>query len=233
MNSSKKPENCSESSQIVSIEKLLPGDVLLHRPITPDFIQKKIQNSTASPYTHASIYLGDHKVAEASIPLVQKTDIVSAVEGWGCVGVLRSQCGFGGERPNRLNDFINELVNDKTPYDFSGVRKFSQRNKQFFENQLEEIKRNYGTVKQKEDFLSKPYFCSALIVACFSVVGIIGDSAQVAYPPEVFSPADIHRDVTFGWFLGHIIPDGGAVQKNDPLLKLMSWHNVTGPTWWS
>ena len=107
----------SEDSEL-AFEDLLPGDVLLHRALKPNVIQQKIIASTGSPYTHASIYLGDGKVAEASPPSIKKSEIPAAVKGCTCIGVLRSQCGFGGDRPSRLIEFIDELVKNGAKYDF-------------------------------------------------------------------------------------------------------------------
>jgi hypothetical protein len=36
--------------------------------------------------------------------------------------------------------------------------------------------------------LIEKLFCSAFVVACYSVVGIIGESAQVAYQPHYVGP---------------------------------------------
>jgi cell wall-associated NlpC family hydrolase len=47
---------------------LLPGDVLLYRPRTPNLVQKAISLATDSPYTHAAIFLGDGLMAESMFP---------------------------------------------------------------------------------------------------------------------------------------------------------------------
>jgi hypothetical protein len=72
----------------------------------------------------------------------------------------------------------------------------------------------------------RPYFCSALAVACYTVTGVIGDIAQLLYKPEAFSPADLHEDPTFGWFLGYITADRNDILRDDPLLTTTNWRDA-------
>lgn len=37
----------------------------------------------------------------------------------------------------------------------------------------------------------------------YIAVNLIGPSAQIAFPPEVFSPGDLYKEPAFGWFLGY------------------------------
>jgi hypothetical protein len=72
----------------------------------------------------------------------------------------------------------------------------------------------------------RPYFCSALAVACYTVTGVIGDTAQLLYKPEAFSPADLHEDPRFGWFLGYITADRNDFLRDDPLLTTTNWRDA-------
>jgi hypothetical protein len=87
---------------------------------------------------------------------------------------------------------------------------FIERSGRYFETQLDFIRANYGQVKTAESFSEEPFICSAFIVACFSVVGIIDASAQVAYQPQYFAPGHLYKDPTFGWLLGYLLPKGGC-----------------------
>ena len=216
----------------LNISELLPGDILLYRSMHQKKLQQKISTATGSPYTHASIYLGDGIIAEATPPKIRKYKLSNGLVNDVCIGVLRSQCGFCGCRSNKLREFIDELVCQDSRYDFCGILHFTKKNKAHFENQIKVIKENYGKLTSDEEFANKNYFCSALVVACYAVVGIIAESAQVAYPPQVLSPADLHRDSTFGWLLGYLIPAGQTVPTDDPLLLLTLWKDNLSARWW-
>lgn len=55
---------------------------------------------------------------------------------------------------------------------------------------------------------------------------------QVAYPPNVISPGDLHRDPTFGWVLGYIIPNGANIPADGPLMFETLWKNNQEVRWW-
>lgn len=216
----------NKSAPIISIGDLQAGDVLLHRASAKiKTHQKIIENKTNSPYTHASIYLGNGEIAESILNKgVTKSNLTQERTEKEIIGVLRSQCGFGPERQEILRDFVSELISQNAGYDFSGVRTFNKKNTKHFDDILGEVKRNYGTVKSRHDLSKEKYFCSALVVACFYAVGIIGETAQVAYPTDVLSPGDLHRDPTFGWFYGYIGEDPSEIPDDDPLMEITSWQ---------
>lgn len=221
------------SPLIIDRSDLLAGDILLFRSLKPDIIAKRIQKATGSPYTHAAIYLGGGEFAESNLlPGVRLQHLSDGHIGGRIVGVLRSQLGFSDSRAEAVRDFIAQLVSQNAAYDFSGVRRFSGKNKQFFENILEEVAANYGDFKTSEEYLNQSYFCSALVVACYIVAGVIGDTAQAAYPPDVFSPGDLHRDDTFGWLLGFLVDNPADVPADDPLLTRTLWKDNLDVKWW-
>ena len=86
----------------------------------------------------------------------------------------------------------------------------------------------------REERERRPYFCSSLVVAAYIVCGIIGDTAQLAYQPDAFSPADLHREPTFGWFLGYVTDPSNEISADDPLLNATSWRDASDPQdrWW-
>lgn len=191
---------------------LLPGDVLLYRPRSPNVVQRAISSATGSPYTHAAIYLGAGIIAESGVPFgVTRSALQDSLHGSDCIGVLRSQLGFGGDRPNKLNEFVGAVMAHNRFYDFVAAATFSKRSVDYFANQLEFVRKNYGKVTSHEEFAEQSFFCSAFVVACYAVVGVIGETAQVAYQPNNFSPGHLGEDPTFGWLLGYLIPEGGAI----------------------
>ncbi len=223
-----------DSDLIVEQADLMPGDVLLYRPHKITIIQQKISEATGTPYTHAAIYLGDGLVAESNFPLgVGERTLTDSIKGCRCVAVLRSQLGFGGDRPQKLRAFVDAVLAHKKLYDFIDVLKFKSQSAAYFTNQLEFIRENYGKVTLHDEFAEQSFFCSAFVVACYAVVGIIGDTAQVAYQPDNFSPGHLHQDPTFGWLLGFLVPEAGSIPEDDPVLtQATCWRDLMNERWW-
>ena len=118
-------------------------------------------------------------------------------------------------------------------YDLIGALKYGKAKKQRGEDQLAFIRRNYGKVTANNEFAKQSFFCSAFVVACYSVAGVIGPSAQVAYVPDMFSPGSLHQDPTFGWLLGYLLPEGGSVPEDDPgQTQVTLWRDLMGCRWW-
>lgn len=224
----------SDGSLIISVADLLPGDVLLYRAIRQKLHQQKISEVTDSPYTHAAMFLCDGLVAEANFPHgVAKQPVEQSINRSGCVAVLRSQLGFAGNRPRQLNAFVDTVLANGRFYDLIGAGNFGKATKQHGEDQLDFIRRNYGKVTSIDEFANQRFFCSAFVVACYSVVGVIAPSAQVAYVPNMFSPGSLYQDPTFGWFLGYLVPEGGFVPDDDPVQTQGTlWRDLKDFSWW-
>lgn len=215
----KEPTIPPDCDLIVQQSDLMPGDVLLYRSRKIGSVQRAISEATRSPYTHAAIYLGDSFVAESNFPRgVRKHKLAPSIRGCRCVAVLRSQLGFGGNRPQKLSAFVDGVLGHKKLYNFIDALKFESQSAAYFDNQLDFIRKNYGKVTLHDEFAEQRFFCSAFVVACYSVVGIIDERAQVAYQPNYFSPGHLHQDPTFGWLLGFLVPEGGSVPADDPVL---------------
>jgi hypothetical protein len=213
--SDEEPPIPKNSDLILQRSDLLPGDVLLYRPRSANMIQKK----TGSPYTHAAIYLGGGRIAESVPPFgVTKSSLKDSMQGYQCIAVLRSQLGFDGNRSRNLKKFVAAVLGQRKFYNFIAVASFQKRSAEYFANQLEFVRQNYGKVTSHEKFAEQSFFCSAFVVACYAVVGIIDATAQVAYQPNNFSPGHLGGDPTFGWLLGYLVPEGGAITPDDPLL---------------
>ena len=238
MNASLAPRTqASPRPTILTEPDLLPGDILLYRPLKPNFIQRRIINATESPYTHVAIYVGGGFIAESvawpCLIGIRKVQFERSLKRTEYVGVLRSQLGFGGNRPTELIKFVDSFLQRKRFYNLIAAARFKKESREFFNNQLEFIRRNYGKTISAEKFSERSFFCSAFVVACYSVVGAISDTAQAAYPPEFFSPAGLYRDPTFGWLLGFLSPNGNLIRADDPLLfEATHWQPNIGIKWW-
>lgn len=222
--------NCSPHNTGLCLQPsdLLPGDVLLFRPRKPNLIQQKIEAATNSPYSHAAIYLGNELVAD-STPLkgVAKRSLETATGNSLCVAVLRSQAVFSAEREHRLNGFVDTVIGRRKFYDFITAINFEKNRDANLITQLEYIRENYGKTTSVEDFAKQSFICSAFVVACYSVVGIIGETAQAAYKPNDFAPGHLGKDPTFGWLLGYLVPRDGSIPDDDPLLVTATlWRDV-------
>ncbi len=215
----------------LSPDDLLPGDVLLYRPKKPNFVQRKIAEATDGPYTHAAIYLGDGQVAESVPPAgVRRRALTETMNEVEHVAVKRSQCGFSDVRPEKLATFVDETIGAGRFYDFVGAARLPDAYEKYRSNEIDILRQSYGAVRTAEEFAKDAFFCSALVVACYSVVGIVGETAQPIFQPKTFSPTRLYEDVTFGWLLGHIVPEGEAAPEPDPAQAL--WRDNMEIKWW-
>ena len=144
------------------------------------------------------------KVLEAGDPKVEVRRLSDLDKEDNIIGVFRTQMGFLDGRIAELRHFADALVRNDAEYDWTGIRNFRQVKNQLEEELLEILDRDYGKVLTKDELERRSYFCSALVVACYIVCGVIGDTAQLAYKADAFSPAVLHEDPRFGWFLGYI-----------------------------
>ncbi|MEP4987386.1 MAG: hypothetical protein ABJV68_06805 [Paracoccaceae bacterium] len=210
---------------------LLVGDILLHQPTKPKMHQKKISKASGSPYTHASIYIGNDLVLEANPPKVRIRNLKESLTSEGIIGVLRTQIVFSSDRVEKLQEFAETLIQNGAGYDLSGAFSYTKTRSEYIGNQLAILSESLSTEIESNQFNNRSYFCSALVVACYCVVGIIDESAFPAYPPDIHAPGDLLNDITFGWVLGYIDIGGAGLPDNDPLRFGTLWQEQAG-TWW-
>jgi hypothetical protein len=143
------------------------------------------------------------------------------------------QLSFGGDRPQKLNEFVDNVLAKGKSYGWKDALKFKNQSKSYFDNQLDFIRENWGKVTSPDEYAEQSFFCSAFVVACYAVVGAIGPSAQVAYQLDNFSPGHLYNDPTFGWLLGYLVPENGSVPKDDPVLAQATlWRDLQDCRWW-
>lgn len=182
---------------ILEVDALRAGDILLHRPLRRWPHQRLISRVTGSPYTHASIYLGDGTILEA-MPF--KGVCIRAMAGAGRyerIEIFRLQMTVTDERAQKLKDFARELVRSNAGYNWIGLLNFFWKRSQ--DVLLEDAKPLVPSA------LSKRYFCSSVVAAFLFEVGIFDTSLQLLYKEDMLSPGALHTDVSFGWHLGFLV----------------------------
>jgi hypothetical protein len=217
----------TEMPLAINFGDLLPGDVLIYRPLVPDENENRIAQVTGSPYTHAAIYLGENEIAEAIMPNgVMINPLETSLQSSAYAAVMRSQCGWSEERVVELRVFAEKVAANAIPFHRRGLVRFSAVSESFFDNQLTIISERFGDFKTVDQLAAASYFCSGFVTACYAAVGIIGNSAQVVYPAEVYSPKHLYEDPTFGWLLGYLLTPGANVPLDDPTLKVTRWADI-------
>ena len=151
------------------------------------------------------------------------------MQGNQCIAVLRSQLGFGGERPRKLNEFVAAVLENRKFYNLIAVARFPKRSAEYFANQLECVRENYGKVTSHEEFAEQSFFCTAFVVACYAVVGIIGETAQAAYQPNNFSPGHLGEDPTSDGSWAILCQKVGSWQSRHNVARVRSGSSGGGP----
>lgn len=222
------PDPFDDRPKVIEAPTLRAGDVLLHYRAKRKGVSGVIESVTGSPYTHASIYLGNDTIAEASPPKIRKAPLAEAIADDGHVAVFRSQCGFGADRAARLNEFIDQLIQQNTWYDFRCMLGFNRRKELHDTTQFERLHAFFEEKAPPHTLTNRPFFCSALVVACYCAVGIIDDSAAVIYSPDVYSPGALGNEPTFGHILGYLAPAGYEVPGDDPFFNNTRYEILFG-----
>ena len=207
------------------------GDILLYRHLRQSKMQAEISRKTASPYTHAAIYLGDGLILDAVLPKVRKISVTHTIDRNTTIGVLRSQTPFTDCK--KLNEFADILIKGKSKYDFLGVFNVIKQRKLLDENMLKIVNENYEKSILDEKYEKSAYFCSGLVVACYCVAGPIGSSARIIYNPAAYAPGHLYKQPTFGWVLGYLDEGSLDTPDDDPLQFETRWDAQSAPHWWS
>ncbi|MDH2917231.1 MAG: hypothetical protein PXX77_10200 [Gallionella sp.] len=213
---------------IISTKDLRPGDILLHYGKWWKIVPLLIRRYTGSPYTHASIYLGNGEIAEATPPRVRKSQVSKAIKSSKHIAVFRSQLGFGNDCTERLITFVNETLKNKARYDIPGAWKIRNNGPMLrhAETVHEKLMEFFETNPAPKDQAKDAFFCSAFVVACYCEAGIIDDSARIIFDPKIYSPKGLSEEATFGHVLGYIAKDGYSVPSCDPFLNRSSFREI-------
>ena len=189
---------------------LTAGDVLLCYSEALSGKNEHIQNG----YSHVAIVTGDRSVADSDSSGVKKTSVVSLLDEFGHIVVLRNPELWSPERIKKLDSFVSGKIG--CGFNRTGMYRIPERKESLQNEAMSKIHGYFeGTFKPKSHD-QNIYFCSEFITASFIEVGIIEESAAVVFSPETFSPEDIGNDKAFGFFIGYIRPsDEYQIPEND------------------
>lgn len=218
--------------RIIQPEQLKPGDIVLfvydEEPKPKglynrakwgffSMITRHIGKATNSKYTHAAIcYDSETLVHAAKIWTPVKKDRIRDVVAYSKhAAVFRSSWAFGGNRVNKLQLFLDRIVEEKAGYDSWGAFRYEARKEQHLRTLNERLEAYFSSQRTAALSDKKSYFCSELVGASLCAIGAIQPSAAVVYNPITTSPADLGNDPTFGDFVGYLVPSNSTVIPND------------------
>lgn len=216
--------------EIMPSAGLRAGDILLHYGKWWKLRTIIIKAFTGSPYTHASIYLGNGQIAEATLKKVGKSSVAEAMKSCRHIAVFRSQCGFGSQRANLLTTFIDNLIINKSKYDILGAwrSRFNKAMNEHSRTVHEKLNDFFNNKPILKDHANGSYFCSALVATCFCEVGIIEPSAEVLLDPKTYTPAGLSEEPSFGYVFGYLVKEGHQIPCTDPFLNRSSFREIMG-----
>lgn len=218
--------------KIIQPEQLKPGDIVLfvfeEEPKPKGLcnkakwrffsrIARDIRKVTNSKYTHAAIcYDSETLVHAAKIwAPVEKVGLRDLVACSKYAAAFRSSWAFGGNRVNKLQLFLDRIVQEKARYDFWGAFRYEARKEQHLSTLIERLEAHFNGQGTPAVSDKKSYFCSELVGASLCAIGAIEPSAAVVYNPSTTSPADLGNDPTYGDFVGYLVPSDDTVIPND------------------
>jgi hypothetical protein len=210
----------------IALAEVRPGDMLLHRGNNKP-MRTAIKVAISSPYTHASMYLGDGQGAEATWPQGVRTYQLVVPKSQH-IAVFRSQCGFDAQRVQTLKAFVDELVQQKAKYDLKVCAIWKVRKAQVAHElrQFEILEAYFMQGQKPEAYGADGYFCSALLVACYFAVGILSESMACVDRPELHLPEDLGHNVDFGHIVGYLAADGCEIPSDDPFINNPPFHSM-------
>lgn len=198
------------SKRIIQAQEIQTGDVLLC--VLQGRMAEKVEINTCSKYTHAGICYSEDEIVDMTIEGIQKNKISEFIADAEYVAVFRNPYIWGGDRIEKLRQFLDAAITQGVKYDKRGVYTFTDRKAEHQWNVHEKILEYFENGLQPDDHKKQKYVCSELIVASFIEIGAIDTSASVFYKPDTYSAGDLSRDPTFGHFVGYL-----TSEKNNPI----------------
>lgn len=192
--------------KIKTIADLKAFDILLcyGKDSKKDFIGKKIKKITNSDYVHAAIFIGNGYIAESLVKKgVSKNKIQVLLSRYDYIAVLRHPDIWSEDKEITLNNFISKLNNSE--YSISKVLKFEKNKMEHKVSINSKLKAYFDNKYTPQEIEKEKYFCSELVVDCFIKVNFISESAAVLYQSDTYSPGDLSKDGTFGFFYGYLL----------------------------
>ncbi len=203
--------------QIIPIDAILPGDVLLCRNELAD---EEMLEKTGYQYAHAAICTRPGCAAEADGSRVREVTLDKLLDTYDHLAVFRQPAGWSPQRLARLEEFIQAAISRNARFNTEGKRNFSEQRKIHEENLQEKLNDFFEGTHQAPNPTQQSYFCSELVAAAHVASGLIDPSAAVVYDPSVLAPGHLSQDFTFGIFCGYVVPyPGYTIPSNDELIN--------------
>lgn len=112
---------------------------------------------------HASIYLGENGVAEATMPNVQITTFKKAVEDYDHIAVLRQPDAWNENNASRLKAFVQELIINQVKFNSKGIKGFKDNLKAQYISEQENLEKYFnGQYQPKSPFKEKYFVLNSL-----------------------------------------------------------------------
>jgi hypothetical protein len=193
------------NARIMALNQLQTGDVLLC--VMGGRLAAKVEHNTESKYTHAGICYNEVEVVDVTLGGIQKAPAAQFVAGSEYVAVFRNPYIWNQNRVQAFHRFMDNAINARRKYDRTGARTFAERKEDHKLTLLAKLYEHFENGLQPVDHNKLKYICSELVVAAFIEIGFIQPSAAIAYQCDTYSPGDLGRDPTFGFFVGYLKPE--------------------------
>jgi hypothetical protein len=191
--------------RIINLNQLQTGDVLLC--VIGGRLAEKVEHNTGSKYTHAGICYSAAEVVDVTFGGIQKTAAAEFVAGSEYVAVFRNPYIWNQKRVQAFHHFLDNAISASLSYDRTGARTFAERKEDHQLTLIDKLYEHFEKGLQAVDHRKPKYICSELVVAAFIEIGFILPSAAITYQCDTYSPGDLGRDPTFGFFVGYLKPE--------------------------
>ncbi|RYG89221.1 hypothetical protein EU803_18145 [Loktanella sp. IMCC34160] len=185
----------------LTADHLRPSDILLHHPGNAKWYDRGIAWCTASPYTHASIYLGDGDIAEARLKGVRICSVTRPIRREKALCVLRQASPPSPEQVDQLRHFAQSAVARGAGFDIAFPYTYYSRRLIHRVRGGEPATPPLGPLKPEN---CNRYFCVSFIIDAIRAMGLIDRSERHNYQLGRHSAADLLQDRKFGYVLGHL-----------------------------
>lgn len=180
---------------------LRAGDVLLHEPGRPTWYEKGIALGTGSPFTHASIYLGENTIAEARLSVVRTCSVRSPIKRDKTLVVLRQAPELTEVQVDMLRAFVANALKRGARFDFAFPVTYLRSR---FVSKFAKAPASSEPLGPLQPANCHKYFCVSFIVDAYCAMGLIDQSERHLYRLGRHAAVDLLTDRKFGQVVGQI-----------------------------
>ncbi len=210
----------------INCDQLKAGDVLLC--VMSGELAQQVEDATGSKYSHSAICYSSTEIVHAESRGIKKMSTEILARGSNYIAVFRNP--YVWNHPAyvaALQNFLDRAVQNNAQYDVESAEGLMERRADHQLTLLAKLHEHFLNGLEPENPEKLKYICSELIVACFAGVGFIKPDARIVYQCNTFTPADLGKDPTFGFFVGYIkrrhdiqIPNNDEFTKNVTLREI-------------